>query len=194
MIVTEEKNIIQAKISIKALLVAWLSIPALYILPYIFVYLPNYISMKIKGEIEKAMLEAANLGEKISVSDVIKNEIYGNLPPIIPAIIEFFAGLLFFAWLCWAIVYSIRHFKNELRYDENKLYGRTGKKEVTIPLNKINNIYIEDSLWGRLFNYGTITVVASCGSISVKNIANARSFAKQLASVTIEDENNFTNL
>ena len=188
-----KQDVVQATISKRALIVAWLSIPALYIVPYIFVYLPNYIKMKIEGEIESAIREAAGLGEKISVSDIVKQEIYGAIPPIVTGIIEFFVGLLFFAWLCWAIGYTIRHFKYRLYYDQTDLYGRAGKQEITIPLDKINNIYIEDSIWGKLLNYGTITVSSSVGAISVKNVVRAREFARQLASVTIEKDDNFVN-
>lgn len=194
MIDSNKQNVVRATISIKALIVAWLSIPALYIIPYIFVYLPKYIKMKIEGEIESAIREAAGLGEKISVSDIVKQEIYGAIPPIVTDIIGFFVGLLFFAWFCWAIGYTVKHFKYKLHYDEKELYGKSGKKELTVSLDKINNIYIEDSIWGKLFNYGSITISSTVGSITIKNVAGARAFAKRLASVSIENENNFTNL
>ena len=63
-----------------------------------------------------------------------------------------------------------------------------------IPLKKISNIFVESSLWGKIFNYGTITISSNVGSISIKSVSNAKVFAKKLASVSIEDENNFTHL
>ncbi|MBQ7769833.1 MAG: PH domain-containing protein [Clostridia bacterium] len=68
------------------------------------------------------------------------------------------------------------------------------KQTLRVSLKNVNNIYLERSLWGRLLGYATITVASSRGSISVKNVANAETFAKELAKVTIGDENNFLNL
>ncbi len=188
------KDLVKATISVKSLIVAWLSIPALYLIPFLLIYLPNYIKMKVSGEIESAFREAANLGQKIDVADIVKQEIYGGIPPIIISTVETLIGLLFFAWLIWAIGYTILHFKYKLQYDGSELYGRTWKKEIRIPLDKINNVFVEDSLWGKLFDYGTITIASSIGAISIKNVSGAKRFAKKLASETIEKGNNFTNL
>ncbi|MBE5737675.1 MAG: hypothetical protein E7348_04670 [Clostridiales bacterium] len=183
-----EQDTVQATISIKALMVAWLSIPMFYIIPYLFVYIPRYLKMKISGEIEQALQEAINIGQKASVVDVVKQDIFGSISPIFMGIVEFFIGLLFFAWLCWAVGYTIKHFKYKLFYDQKELFGKAGNKEIRIPLEKIDNIFIEDSIWGKLLNYGTITVTSSLGSISVKNVSGARKFIEQLANVSIKKE------
>ncbi len=189
----QKGEIVQATISKKALLVAWLSIPSFIIIPYLAVYVPSYIKMLIKGEIKKAIADAAGVGETISASQAVKQQAFGFIPSWLVGFISFFIGLLVFAWLCWAIVFTIKHFDYKLYYNDVEVYGKTGSREITIPLDQINNIFIEKSIWGKLFNYGTITISSTKGSISIKNVARAREFAKGLAHVSIEKNGSFVN-
>lgn len=191
---TEEKQIIQARISVAALVIAWVSIPAFIIIPYLSIIIPNYISMKVSGEISQMISESLSSGIEMSAFDVVKEELFGAIPNFVSVIIKVAIGLLVFAWLCWAIGYTIKHFGYSLSYSDNEVYARAGRYKLTIPFNKMNNIYVEQSIWGKLFGYGSIVIVSSIGSITVKSIAGAKAFAKSLAAASIEDENTFLNI
>lgn len=189
-----DKIIKQAAISKKALCVTWFSIPGVFLIYYLVVYLPALISLYAKGEIKKAIKEAAGLGKTISISDLIVDEIFSFIPDEVFAIMRFCIGLLIFAWLCWALFQTYRHFQFALAYTETDLLGISKGESLRIPLQSVNNIYVETSLWGKLFGYGALTISSSKGSISVKNIAKPRDFAKQLAKITVENNGNFLHI
>ena len=92
-------------------------------------------------------------------------------------------------------MYLTKKFKqNELLFTTEEVVGRNKKNVLKIPLKAVSNIYVEKSLWGRIFKYGTITIVSSKGSVSIENIAFADEFADELSGVTIKKENHFFNI
>ena len=185
-----DKKIAQATISIKALIVAWVSIPIYYIvfsivskITGILSFMTNVLSLAIKGCTDALIVALFGYYAEEMFSQSISQ--YVTIGLIL---------LLVVVWLCWAIVYTCLHFNYKLYYTKENLIGKAGNKQVFIPLKKISNIFVESSLWGKIFNYGTITISSNVGSISIKSVSNAKVFAKKLASVSIEDENNFTHL
>lgn len=81
---------------------------------------------------------------------------------------SWFWGILF----CWvlliptikAIAKTIA-FKNiELALTNKRLIGKKGfvhRETLDIPLNKVESIHVEQSLWGRMFHYGEIHISTS---------------------------------
>lgn len=54
-----------------------------------------------------------------------------------------------------------------------RIYGKTGvfsKNTLDTPLDKINNIYVQENIFGKIFGYGTIRVVTSSGEHQFKDI------------------------
>lgn len=187
---TLDKKIAQATISIKTLIVAWFSIPVYYIvfsivskITGVLSFITNALSLAINGCVDALIVTLLGHYAEDQVSQSVSQHVTIGLI-IFPVAI----------WLCWAIVYACLHFNYKLYYTNENLIGKAGKKQVNIPLKKINNIFVESSLWGKIFNYGTITITSNVGSISIKSVSNAKVFAKKLASGSIENENNFTNL
>lgn len=191
---TQENNLTKAKISVSALVIAWVSIPAFIIVPYLAIIIPNYIRMHVSGEIADMITESLSNGIEMSAFDVVKQELFGEVNPILSGIIGVVIGTLIFAWLCWATVYTLLHFNYSLSYSDSEVFAKAGRKKITIPFKKMTNIYVEQSLWGKLFRYGSIVITSSIGSVTVKSVANARVFAKKLASVSLENENTFLNI
>jgi uncharacterized membrane protein YdbT with pleckstrin-like domain len=73
----------------------------------------------------------------------------------------------------------IRMFTTVLAITNKKIIGKTGlinTKSMDSPLNKINNIGIEQGLFGKILGFGTITITTSSGSYVFKCIANPGNF------------------
>lgn len=195
MLRADERVVKQAKISKKALLVTWASIPCVFLAFFLVVYLPSFISMYVKGEIREFLAEAVQLEtENASAFGFVWSELFSFIPDFLLGFFGFMIGLLVAAWLCWALYMTVRHFRYALAFTAYDLVGVAGKQTLRVPLRKINNIHLERSLWGKIFGYATITVVSSKGSISVKNVAHAKDFARDLAKVSLENEDCFLNL
>ncbi len=188
----DERVHTKAKISKSAVLVCWFSIPFVFFATFLFVYLPKLI----KGKIEDKIKEKTGLGgiEELNPFKIIKDEMISSALTVYLPIITVTLILFIVVWLCFSLYLTHRHFQYELAITTYDVIARAGKKIVRIPLRAVSNIYLETSLWGKIFRYGTITIVSSRYSISIKNVAQAKQFSKTLATLTIEDENHFLNL
>ena len=60
-------------------------------------------------------------------------------------------------------------------------YGWISTHTDEMPLTKIENIVVNYSFWGKIFNYGTVSIQGANGNnINFKNIKNAEFIKKQL--------------
>jgi len=191
----DAKIVKEAKLSKSALIITWVSIPGGILLFLLLTYFPVYIDMLIKGKVKEFIINQENMNtEKQSLFKYITSEIFGNIHPVIWFIVCFFVFLLFSAWLFWSLYLTKKFKQNELLFTTEEVVGRNKKNVLKIPLKAVSNIYVEKSLWGRIFKYGTITIVSSKGSVSIENIAFADEFADELSGVTIKKENHFFNI
>lgn len=184
----------RAKISKRALVVTWLSIPFLFLVSFLGVYLPKLVSAYVSEETIDLLTEAIDAPTSSNPFEVAWEEIFSLFPPVLLGFLWFFVGLLTLCWLCWALYMTRAHFRYALAFTAYDLIGIAKKQILRVPLRTVNNIYVERSLWGKLFGYGTITVASSRGAISVRNVARPKDFARELSKVTVEEENNFLNL
>lgn len=68
---------------------------------------------------------------------------------------------------------------SELAVTTNKIFGKTGiisTKIMDAPLNKINNVSVEQNLFGRLLGYGKISITTSSGNYIYFYIKNPDAF------------------
>lgn len=89
-------------------------------------------------------------------------------------------GILF----CWllliplvkAIIATVKFCHIELGVTNKRLIGKSGVIRVDAmdaPLNKIQGVKIDQSFWGRVFNYGTINIVTAGSEyfyVAIKNV------------------------
>ncbi|MBO5378618.1 MAG: PH domain-containing protein [Ruminiclostridium sp.] len=69
----------------------------------------------------------------------------------------------------------------ELAVTTKKIFGKTGiinTKIMDAPLNKINNITVEQNLSGKLFGFGKVVITTSSGNYNFPFIKNADSFRR----------------
>ena len=83
----------------------------------------------------------------------------------------------------WLIRDLIAFYNTRLTITSNRISEHTGlinTVDVDSPLNKINNVKVEQSLLGKIFNYGTIYVYTSSNVHKFKNISKANEFKEIL--------------
>lgn len=82
---------------------------------------------------------------------------------------------------------------NILAITNKKIFGKVGivkKQELESPLNKIQNIKIERTFWGRVFGYGTINITTDSGLYTFKYIRKTNEFKnKIMAQIEISEYN-----
>lgn len=92
---------------------------------------------------------------------------------------------IFMLVICCAIMAKplIVFFSTKLYFTNKRLLGKVGlinTKVLDTPLNKINNVSIEQGLGGKLFGYGTIVVSSSSAQYNFKGIKNPEVFRSRL--------------
>ncbi len=77
----------------------------------------------------------------------------------------------------------IKNHKTELCVTNKKIFGKTGvfsTKTMESPLNKINNVTVNESLGGKIFNYGTLTISTSSGVYRYDSVSYPEQFRSAL--------------
>lgn len=82
----------------------------------------------------------------------------------------------------------ITAFSTELSLTNRRVVGKTGlikTKTLDFPIKKINSIYVEQKLFGKIFNYSTVNISSASGVFQYDMVKNAESF-RQLVSEQID--------
>ena len=98
---------------------------------------------------------------------------------LLPHILLCFIYVGFFT--IWGAI--IRICTTDLAFTNKRLLGKIGlinTKVLDTPLNKINNVSIEQGLGGKIFGYGTIVVSSSSAQYNFKGIKNPEVFRSRL--------------
>lgn len=98
---------------------------------------------------------------------------------LLPHILLCFVYVGFFT--IWGAV--IRICTTDLAFTNKRLLGKVGlinTKVLDTPLNKINNVSVEQGLCGKIFGYGTIVVSSSSAQYNFKGIKNPETFRNRL--------------
>lgn len=77
----------------------------------------------------------------------------------------------------------IKYFCTSLILFDKKIIGKTGflsKETLDAPLDKINDVYLNQGIFGRLFNYGKINISTSSNSFYFKGIDTPELFKNKI--------------
>lgn len=188
-----DRKQVTAAISKKALIPLYLAIPAFYFLP---VGIPTIIA-NVKYRIKKAAKDALTNSMGLPSADSVTGQIVGDVTNAadeatggcLSSLGNFFRSLMIVLtilmaviWVIWCIVMTFRHFDNKLTVVNGDVYCSSRGQHLSTTLTEIDNVFIEQSIWGKLFDYGNITVAAKNGSLTVRNIANPNDIANILKS------------
>lgn len=92
-----------------------------------------------------------------------------------------FVGLIIAAILVGTKYLAISH--TNISLTNSRLMGKTGvinTKSMDSPLNKVNNVSVEQGLGGKIFNYSTLVISTSSGSYNFKYIKDADFFKSKV--------------
>jgi uncharacterized membrane protein YdbT with pleckstrin-like domain len=89
--------------------------------------------------------------------------------------------------LCWllfiptikAIIATIRFLNIELAITNKRIVGKIGvlhTQSLDSPLNKIQNVAVEQKFAGKIFNYSTVVITTAAGSYNFIGIKNGDAF------------------
>lgn len=82
---------------------------------------------------------------------------------IIRMIIDFIAWCILVGFI-WTIRDIIKFFTTKLVITNKRVNGKTGlinTNELDSPLNKINGVQVKQGLFGKIFNYGTVSITTA---------------------------------
>ncbi len=96
-------------------------------------------------------------------------------------------GILF----CWllliptikAIIKTVQFRNIELAFTNKRIVGKVGvanTKALDAPLNKIQNVSVEQKLGGKIFNYSRIVINTAAGAYNFDAIQNGNDFKSML--------------
>lgn len=112
------------------------------------------------------------------VKYVAKVSLWSLLPFLISGLLLFPFGIIL--WLCGYIFY----FSTELAITDKRViakYGFIKRKTVELNIARIESMQVEQGVFGRLFNFGTLTASgAGTQQAPIRNISNPLAFKKKL--------------
>lgn len=160
----------EAKTTIPGLIFTWVSIPGGFFLYWLIVYFPVWVKSTVSSAFKQEMMEAMGLesSHKISLTDYIFRNI--EIPEFLVFLIKIPFVMLIIAWLIWCLVMTSRHFKYSLAVTNFRVIGKAGSEMLDSPLNEIKNVFVEQSIWGKLLKYGSVVVSTKSKSVTFKNI------------------------
>lgn len=93
--------------------------------------------------------------------------------------------------LCWllfiptikAIIETVKFNAVELAITNKRIIGKIGvanTQALDAPLNKIQNVSVSQPLFGKIFNYGTVTIDTAAGKFVFSAIKNANAFKNMI--------------
>jgi len=87
-----------------------------------------------------------------------------------------FCGCIIFCFLLPAIIDVLC---TELGITNKKILGKTGLIRTYVmdsPLNKINNVFVSNGLFGKIFNYGNVIVTTAAQSYKYRFVSDPNFF------------------
>lgn len=177
----DEEIKLSAKLSVKALIFTWISIPGGIIIVFVLVYLPTMIRTLVSSLFKNTVMEALGIGshEKIDIMQYM----FGSIPDIVLFLLMIPFVLLILVWFVWCLMMTERFKNNSLAITNFRVIGKAGNEILDSPLNEVNNVFIEQSMWGKLLNFGSIVVSTKCKSLTFKNIDNPKMIYNELLSI-----------
>ena len=102
-------------------------------------------------------------------------------------VMSWIIGILFF-WLIFiptikAIKATISYKNTELAITNKRIIGKIGfvsTQSLDAPLNKIQNVSTNNGFWGKIFNYGIVTVNTAAGQFCFDGIKNIEDFKRKV--------------
>ncbi len=179
-----ESVTLESKPSKTGLIITWVSIPGLFFIIFLLVYLPQLIRVMFSQAVKEAVMSSLGVEsmQEVNVMKYVSDQIWGHIPKllIVLGMIPFI--LLILAWLGWCIVMTFRYFRYSVAVTDSRVIGNAAGEILDAKLTDIINVFIEQSLFGKIFNYGNITISSKGKSLTFQNIHNPKVMYRLLKS------------
>ena len=158
------------------LVMTWISAPVILITLFLATYLPPLITMLVSSAAKQAAAEALGLSSSsdLNVASYVLDEVFGFIPTFVWVLIGIPLAGIILGWLIWCLVMTFRHFQYKFVMTNLRVLGVARGELLDAPLNEVKNANMEQSIWGKLFRYGAITVQTARGSLTFYNIHKPR--------------------
>lgn len=184
-----ETIVAEAHISKAAIVIDWLAIPCALLLLFLSVCLP--ILTSIYSSVQKVEMIAQALGvdvEEVTFFDLVAHMgIAFRLPKFLIVFLTILLTILLSSWLCWACVKTSLHFGYELIATDRRILLRAKGEEMECDWENVKNVFIGQSVWGKLFRYGNVTVHGSRGAITVKSVTDPYRYRQEFYNRTSDE-------
>ena len=90
-----------------------------------------------------------------------------------------FCALCIIVGFVWIVKDIIKFFTTKLIITNKRVSGKTGlinTNELDSPLNKINGIQVKQGLFGKIFNYGTVSITTASSVFNFDMISRPNEF------------------
>lgn len=118
-------------------------------------------------------------------NNLVKNETIVKKADLSPVflIVKWVLGIIG-VWLLFiptikAIIYTVKFFNTELAVTNKRVVGKVGvfnTSALDAPLNKIQNVSVKQTLFGKIFNFGQVRLDTAAGKFDFYAIKGADSF------------------
>lgn len=179
MLKDDEKLVQRSQTSLAAILTIWLSIPLFLLLVFLSVFLPLIVRTLVNSGLRDALAEKLGI-ETPTFSDAFRS-LFSGLPPFVNTLLISAAALLVAVWFVWACVATRNNSGDELAFSDQRVIGKTKDLFFEAPFCEIKNVFLERSVWGKLFSYGNITIHAEhASSVTFRNLKHPDFWRQQL--------------
>ncbi len=145
-----------AKISRTSIVALWLSVPC-----FAAVILGGFLPWVIRA---------------LRMADFID----GHISAFLGGLIAVAVVVLALAWAAVAAVLTKRHVCYSLVVTNLRVVATSHKTQMEASISDLKNVFVEESLGGKIFRYGALTIQAEKGSVTVKNVCDPEALQKQL--------------
>lgn len=185
-----ERLVRRAKISKMVVLMIWGSVPAVALVWFLSIYLPQLIRYTVNAQLRAALLQS--LGEEdvsfFQLFSAVRGMGYSSALAFLPdGLVSFLKGFMVFAallivlvWFIWACAVTSRTVQYSLVYTNLRVVARTRTMRLEAEPGEITDVRVEQSFWGKIFHYGDVTVRTERQSITVCNVCLPDEIAAEL--------------
>lgn len=170
----KETVVAEMGVSKRAILVEWLAIPTVFLVFFLTVFLPVIIKT-LAVDTAKAAFAAAIGVEEVTFSDVTANFLQALIPAVphgVAVLLQVMLWLLLISWLGFTVVRTYLHFGYEILLTDTRVRAKARDEIFDCKWSEIKNVFVEQSLWGKLLHYGNVTLQGPRGAVTVKHVAD----------------------
>lgn len=171
-----EQIIFETKRSNMVIVVSWLSVPMIFVVYFLFSVLPGIIRRSIRNAVVGVVADGIGLEEITKEipagSSGVPDQMFDSIKTAVYLLAAISIALLVLAWLGWCLyqTYKYQHFQYGIALTDFRVIGKAGDDVLSIQFSALKNIYVERSVWGRLFKYGSVIIQTDRRSVIFKNI------------------------